>query len=39
MPIELFGRIVVTVAVFSFGFLLFRGMVFEWHRRDGEIRG
>jgi hypothetical protein len=34
-----FGPIFVTVAVFGFGILLFRGMVFEWHRRDREMRG
>jgi len=32
------GSIVVAVFVFAFGFLLFRGMVLEWHRRDGELR-
>jgi hypothetical protein len=39
MRSEFIGPIVVAVFVFFFGFLLFRGMVFEWHRRDGELRG
>lgn len=39
MPVATFGRIFVTIAAFGFGFLLFRGMVFEWHRRDRETRG
>ena len=39
MRSEVIGRIVVAVFVFTFGFLLFRGMVLEWHRRDGELRG
>lgn len=39
MSSDIIGRIVVAVAVFGFGFLLFRGMVSEWHRRDGEGRG
>ncbi len=34
-----FGPVVVAVATFFFGYLLFRGMVFEWHRRDVESRG
>jgi hypothetical protein len=34
-----FGPVVVAVATFCFGYLLFRGMVFEWHRRDAESRG
>jgi hypothetical protein len=34
-----FGPVVVAIATFVFGYLLFRGMVFEWHRRDGENRG
>lgn len=36
MPVEIIGRVVVAVATFFFGYLLFRGMVFEWHRRDDE---
>lgn len=39
MRITLFGPIVVAAATFLFGFLLFRGMVLEWHRRDAESRG
>jgi hypothetical protein len=38
MPVTTFGPIVVAVAVWCFGLLLFRGMVFEWHRRDAESR-
>ena len=37
MRSEFIGPIVVAVCVFTFGFLLFRGMVFEWHRRKGEL--
>jgi len=36
MRITLVGPIVVAVFTFFFGYLLFRGMVFEWHRRDGD---
>lgn len=39
MRIAVFGWMFVTVAAFGFGFLLFRGMVSEWHRRDREVRG
>ena len=39
MSTALIGRVFVTVAVLGFGVLLFRGMVFEWHRRDKEMRG
>ena len=39
MTVPVFGRIFVTVAAFGFGILLFRGMLFEWHRRDREMRG
>ena len=39
MEANTFGPVVVAVATFFFGYLLFRGMVFEWHRRDGESRG
>jgi|AP12_2_1047962.scaffolds.fasta_scaffold08399_4 hypothetical protein len=38
MPVTTFGPIIVAVAVWCFGFMLFRGMVFEWHRRDAESR-
>lgn len=39
MRSEVIGPIVVAAGVFTCGFLLFRGMVLEWHRRDGELRG
>jgi len=39
MNTAFFGPIVVAAAAFLFGFLLFRGMVLEWHRRDREVRG
>jgi len=39
MSTAIIGRIVVAIAVIVFGILLFRGMVSEWHRRDGEGRG
>lgn len=39
MRSEFIGPIVVAVCVFTFGFMLFRGMVLEWHRRDAEFRG
>lgn len=39
MEANTFGPVVVAVATFFFGYLLFRGMVLEWHRRDGESRG
>ncbi|HMU61271.1 MAG TPA: hypothetical protein PKA66_05765 [Gemmatimonadales bacterium] len=38
MPVTTVGPIVVAAAVWCFGFMLFRGMVFEWHRRDAESR-
>ena len=39
MRTALIGQIIVAVATFGFGFLLFRGMVLEWHRRDREMHG
>jgi hypothetical protein len=33
------GRIIVTIAFVVFGLMLFRGMLFEWHRREGEMGG
>jgi hypothetical protein len=39
MSVALFGRIMVGIGAFGFGYLLFKGMVLEWHRRDGEARG
>jgi len=39
MSIATIGHVFVTVAVLVFGILLFRGMVFEWHRRDKEMHG
>jgi hypothetical protein len=39
MSIAIIGRVVVAIAVFCFGYALFKGMVIEWHRRDRELRG
>ena len=39
MRSQVIGPIVVAVFVFAFSILLFRGMLFEWRRRDGELRG
>lgn len=39
MPVTLYGPVLVAIGAFGFGFLLFRGMVLEWHRRDAEARG
>jgi len=38
MPVTIYGPVTVAIATWFFGFLLFRGMVFEWHRRDAESR-
>lgn len=39
MQTAVIGRIVVGAFVLLFGYLLFKGMVLEWHRRDAETRG
>lgn len=39
MPVTVYGPVLVAIGSFFFGYLLFRGMTFEWHRRDGESRG
>ncbi len=39
MPVTFYGPVTVAAATWFFGFLLFKGMVFEWHRRDAESRG
>jgi len=39
MRITLIGPVIVGLAVLFFGYLLFKGMVLEWHRRDRESGG
>jgi hypothetical protein len=36
MPVTIYGPVSVAIAVWIFGFLLFKGMTLEWHRRDAE---
>lgn len=38
MPVTVFGPITVAVAVWVFGYFLFKGMVLEWHRCDDAGR-
>jgi hypothetical protein len=39
MQIAVLGRILVTIAFVVFDLMLFRGMLFEWHRREREMGG
>lgn len=39
MRTQVFGPVVVAIFTFVFGWMLFRGMVLEWHRRASEQPG
>lgn len=38
MPIETAGYVIVAGFTFLFGWMIFRGMVIEWHRDAAERR-